>query len=34
MLDRSNNAFNFIPIANMDKLEILGMAANKSLLVI
>lgn len=31
MLDRSNNTFNFIPVANMYKLKILGMTTNQSL---
>lgn len=34
MLNRSNNTFNFIPVCNVDKLEILGMPTNKSLLVL
>ena len=34
MLDRSNNAFNFIPIRDMNKLEILGMPTYKSLFVL
>lgn len=34
MLNRSNNAFNIIPIRDMDKLEILGMPTNESLFVL
>ena len=34
MLNRRHNAFEFIPICNMNQLKISGMAANESLLVI
>lgn len=34
MLNRSNNTFNFIPVCDVDKLEVLGMPTNKSLFVL
>lgn len=34
MLNRSNNAFNFVPVGDMNELEVLGMPTNKSLLIL
>lgn len=34
MLNRSNNAFNFVPVGDMNELEVLGMTANKNLLIL